>query len=100
VRDGSVRSSAASGVLVENGGELNAVRLHFTASGAHGVLLAAGSRASLDDCRADANVGDGIRVDTAEAVTVTDAAAVGGVRPRPVRTGDDPRLRPRLGVAR
>jgi SpoVK/Ycf46/Vps4 family AAA+-type ATPase len=74
VLDCEVIGSAASGVVVRQGGDLTLTRAHVSDSGAHGVLLAAGARATLDACELSGSLGDGIRVDTAEAVSVIDCA--------------------------
>ncbi|MFH9612026.1 right-handed parallel beta-helix repeat-containing protein [Streptomyces sp. NPDC017448] len=72
VRDCAVEFAAAGGITVDNGGELSVLRVHITDSGAHGVLLANGSRATLTSSQAIGSVGDGIRIDSAEPVTVAD----------------------------
>ncbi|WP_420168977.1 right-handed parallel beta-helix repeat-containing protein [Streptomyces violaceoruber] len=72
VRDCAIEFASAGGITVDNGGELSVLRVHITDCGAHGVLLANGSRATLTSSQVIGSVGDGIRIDSAEPVTVAD----------------------------
>jgi hypothetical protein len=71
LRDCRVETGRASGLVVENGGELTVLRTHVTDCGAHGVLVSNGGRATLTNCQITGSVGDGVRIDTSEPVTVT-----------------------------
>ncbi|MCC8338950.1 right-handed parallel beta-helix repeat-containing protein [Streptomyces sp. R1] len=71
VRDCEIDQSAGAAVMATSGAELNLTRVRVNGAGAHGVLLAEGSRGELRSSHVVANAGDGVRVDTSETVTVT-----------------------------
>ncbi|NJQ02986.1 right-handed parallel beta-helix repeat-containing protein [Streptomyces zingiberis] len=73
VRDTQIEDVGASGVAV-HGGELTLTRARINGSGAHGVLLADGSRAELRSCEISGALGDGIRIDTTGEVSVQGCA--------------------------
>ncbi|NEE32457.1 AAA family ATPase, partial [Streptomyces sp. SID7982] len=68
-------NSAAEGIRVEEDGEVSALRSRIISSGAHGVLLLAGSRASLNGCEMLNGQADGVRVESAGQVSVLDCTA-------------------------
>ncbi|MEU7042739.1 right-handed parallel beta-helix repeat-containing protein [Streptomyces varsoviensis] len=76
LRDCEITAAGKEGVAVEEGGELAMARTRVRESGKHGVLVAGGARATLGGCELAANQGDGLRVDSLDAVGVTDCTAL------------------------
>jgi SpoVK/Ycf46/Vps4 family AAA+-type ATPase len=68
---------AADGVLIAERGSVSAQRCRVWKAGRHGISIEPGGRATLTECEVTDSVGDGVRVETEEAIVVQDCVIRG-----------------------